>query len=199
MAESYELKIMPGRVQAIGNKSDAETYWDVPLLSDEKKKQVIRELAEDPLLAGRFLSGAATESDRTCAGVGESGWRPVCTCGMRMPCRHAQSVLFQFRAEAKRNPLHWLEAAGVDAEALKEEYMKLRADIVRNRSNAMLEQRAKERAAEGVKSSPEDLLVYRLQYGFREPDFWNRDMSIAEWLHPLMKAVMTEGEQELNR
>ena len=198
MAESCELKIMPGRVQAMGNPSDAETYWDVPLLSDEKKKQLIREMAEDPLFAGRFLTGAATESDRARAGVGENGWRPVCTCGMRMPCRHAQSVLFQFRAEAKRNPLYWLEAAGVDAEALKKEYMRFRADVVRNRNNGTLERRAKERAKESVKSSPEELLAYRLQHGFREPDFWNRDMSITEWLRPLMEAAMTEGEQELN-
>lgn len=201
VADTYELTITPGRIlgtmtssRMSGSEEPLRPYWEVPLASAERKAQFVNELAADPLAAGRWFGGQPTEDDRRRAGMEGSSWRPACTCGMRMPCRHAQSVLFQFRSLAKGNPQLWLEAAGMDAAELAAQYRKRRSErlqSMRRDSGPDVEARAKRRAADAAIDETE-VLLQQLRLRFRDPLFWNRDVSMADWLLPIIEAARVE-------
>ncbi|HZG88521.1 hypothetical protein [Paenibacillus sp.] len=189
MAERDDIVVERGRVAGGG---EPRAVWDVPLAAPEAVRRAARELAADPLLEGRWLAGAATEADRERLGLRESGWRSSCACGSAQPCRHAQSALFRFRQEAKRDPWLWWEAMGEDRHALQAAVRDARAELARaaaeGRERAAI--RAVRAAEAGRSAGGEPWMLSRLS----DPAFWNRDTTLAEWLKPLAEAVRAKEE-----
>jgi len=189
MAEKDGIVVERGRVASEG---EPRAVWDVPLAAAAAVQRAARELALDPLLEGRWLAGAATEDDRERLGLRESVWRPGCACGSAQPCRHAQSALFRFRQEAKRDPWLWWEAMGEDRLALQAAIRAARAELARGAA-AERESAARRaaRTAEARRASGgEPWMLSRLS----DPAFWNRDTTLAEWLRPLAEAVRAKEE-----
>jgi hypothetical protein len=196
VADTYEIKVEPGRVigmlHANRSRESVTAEWAVPRKTPSELERFVRELADDPLLAGRWSTGRPTEEDRRRADADERGWRSSCDCGMRQPCRHAQSVLFQLRTDAKSNPWLWLEAAGLETPSLNQAIREARAALAANRSTAaqleaeLMMERAKQAAAEQAEGIPTEPAALRLP---AEPAFWNRDVSFADWLRPLLTHV----------
>lgn len=198
MTEGYNIKVCPGRIagtiQELRNGPELQPHWDVPLWGPEEIGRFVRILAEDPLLAGRWSGGQMTEEDQGRIGFDETGWSASCGCGMRQPCRHAQSILFQFRQETRRNPWLWLEAFGGDAAAVRQDVQRRRSQTVRSEAakpdNIEAIDRAKARAA---RQAGRHGIPWALRYE-KEPDFWNRDVSFADWLRPVMAAFRRKEE-----
>lgn len=195
MTEPYALAVDPGRIS--GEAEDgAKPCWLVPLADSDKQERIAQALAMDVMLSGRWQSGKATEHDRRRLALDESHWRAECTCGLRMPCRHAQSLLFHFRAEAKLRPELWLQAAGADPARLKRRVFERRAQAVQtaSRRNEAVEQRALARIAAQAEEAKD--LEQMLTWRYPDPAFWNRDISLAAWLLPIMKAVAVQPAKE---
>ncbi|MCI3922408.1 hypothetical protein MO973_19435 [Paenibacillus sp. TRM 82003] len=197
MANGYRLRVEAGRIEGEPIPTPGRTEervvarWEVPIRSEAETRRFVEELAADPLLAGRWQRGAPTEADRKQAGADERGWRSCCDCGMRQPCRHAQSTLFQLRTEAKRDPWIWLAAAGVDTASMAGAIRKRRAEIRAQASDAIAA-RAARRAVEAAARQPAEPPVLGSAV---EPAFWNRDLSFADWLRPIMAEVRKKEEQ----
>jgi hypothetical protein len=198
MAEPYELTVEAGRI--IGTLTSSRTretvrsVWDVPLKTADETERFVRELASDPLLAGRWTLGEPLEDDRRRAGADERGWQSSCDCGMRQPCRHSQTVLFQFRTETKTNPWLWLTAAGMDMETAKGAIREARARMAPRDQAAPLQAaiRAKRAVADRAAGTPVIPVALRRR---GEPAFWNRDVSFADWLSPIVTAVREKEEE----
>ncbi|HZG78881.1 MAG TPA: hypothetical protein VEZ72_23720 [Paenibacillus sp.] len=198
ITEQHGIRIEHGRISGgLGATGAASSpapspYWDVPPASEEAVRRAARELAEEPALDGRWRAGLATEDERERLGAGERGWRSGCDCGQRQPCRHAQSLLFRFRQEAKRDPWLWWEAAGVERERLAAAVRARRAELADDASEAEAasETRAVREARDRASRSKEPWLLRRSL----EPAFWNRDATFAEWLRPLADAVRAKEE-----
>jgi len=199
LTDRYRMDVEPGRIRGtpvVERPGRVETaHWEVPLRSNETDDRFVQDLAGDPIFAGRWSAGRPNEADRRRAGVGEDGWASGCDCGMRQPCRHAQTLLFHFREEAKRDPSLWLKAAGSELAALLERARLVRAALaardasvsVPSTSARVKKRLAREeaRAAEASGAQAEPAWIRRLE----EPEFWNRDVSFADWLRPLAAAV----------
>jgi len=172
--------------------AEPPSYWDVPPATAGDVERIAGELAADPALEGRWRAGQATEDERERLGASERDWRSGCECGQRQPCRHAQSLLFRFRQEAKRDPWLWWEAAGVDRDRLVTAVREARAAIAdaAPKEEAAWEARAVALAAARAAESEDPWIVRRAT----DPAFWNRDVSFAEWLRPLANAVRAKEE-----
>lgn len=205
MANGYRIRVEAGRIEGVPDPSSGRSvdrvvaWWEVPPWTPEEERRFVAELAADPLLAGRWRRGAPTEADRRRAGADERSWRSGCGCGMRQPCRHAQSTLFQWRTEAKRDPWLWLTAAGVDPASLPDAIRKARAELAGRTAGEAVgfgpepaAARASIRAAEVAKRRRLDPPAVA---GAVEPAFWNRDVSFADWLRPLMEAARKKEGQ----
>ncbi|WP_309118449.1 hypothetical protein [Paenibacillus sp.] len=174
------------------NRKEPSPRWDVPIAKTEDFERAARELAADPALDGRWRAGLATEDERERLGAGERGWRAECDCGQRQPCRHAQSLLFRFRQEAKRDPWLWWEAAGVDRDALASAVRNARAKLAEDapEAEAAWEARAVQQAKSQARESGEPWMLRRIA----DPAFWNRDVPFADWLKPIAYAVRAKEE-----
>ncbi|TLS50177.1 hypothetical protein FE782_21125 [Paenibacillus antri] len=191
-----DIRIERGRVTAAtnseSNRKEPSPRWDVPIAKTEDLERAARELAADPELDGRWRAGLATEDERERLGAGDRDWRAACDCGQRQPCRHAQSLLFRFRQEAKRDPWLWWEAAGVDRDALESAVRGARAKLaeVAPEAEAAWEARAVQRAKSLARENEEPWMLRRIA----DPAFWNRDVSFADWLKPIAFAVRAKEE-----
>lgn len=192
MMKPFELIVEPGRIA--GEGAEAKPYWLVPLADSHKQERIAQELAGDPVLSGRWWSGKAAEDDRQRLNLDEREWRAGCSCLLAMPCRHAQSLLYVFRAEAKKRPELRFTAAGVDIVRLKQKIRELRAQAVQALSGQEdIVRQALERVEALAKQTALDLEPL-LQWRYPDPEFWNRDVSLAAWLMPIMQAVCNEDE-----
>lgn len=199
MTDRQDLTVARGRVTCAGNVSaEAAPYWEVPPASEERVDRAARALAAEPALDGRWRAGLATEAERDRLGAGEQEWRSGCDCGQRQPCRHAQSLLFRFRQEAKRDPWLWWEAAGVDRERMTAAVRTLRAELAGAASEADPEADAawEARAVREAAARAEGRAVPWMLRRTTEPAFWNRDATFAEWLRPIADAVRAKEEQD---
>lgn len=168
---------------------EPQACWIVQAMDADTLRQSVRLLADRPTLEGRWRAGEATEQDRRDLGFREDAWTSACDCGSAQPCRHAQSALFRFRQEAKRDPTLWWAAAGVDAKALNAAIRAERAALLRAASAQSEDADGPERraAAQAASGPPrgEPWLLGRMD----DPPFWNRELPLAEWLKPLAEAA----------
>jgi uncharacterized Zn finger protein len=195
VADAYDWKLEPGRLAGTlasqRKQEPLHVQWSIPLRPEEETARLVEEFAADPLLQGRWAGGRLSEEDGFRVGAVELGWSSTCDCGMRQPCRHAQSLLFLFRQQAKLRPWMWLEAAGVDSTAFQAAVREARAVLATGTPrDSDVEARAMRRVKETAQQASEAPLLQHIN----DPAFWNRDISFADWLRPIYEAVREKEE-----
>jgi uncharacterized Zn finger protein len=120
------IEIKQGRVRAQVHGSRPRPYnqtIELTPFSEEKKKQVVQALLDDPFLLSQLLNrelpaGVAEELQRAGIAVFPRSWRDVdaqCSCpDHAVPCKHLAAVFFLLANEVDQNPFLVLQLRGLD-------------------------------------------------------------------------------------
>lgn len=174
-SRGIRIRIAPGLVEGVIEDAPTRKYtakWIVPQFTAQDQERFIESLSADAFLTGRWLSGAMTEQDRKAAGASEDDWQASCMCGRTQPCRHAVSVMFRLREQAKVNPWIWLDVRGL----FRDETLKAVHERRRKRVHALIKGELP-LSIEPQKAESSPIVPHA-----EDPPFWNRDVSFADWL-----------------
>ncbi|WP_274362255.1 hypothetical protein [Paenibacillus thermotolerans] len=178
-----ELLIAPGIVEGEIEDAPSRKYtakWTIPQYTAEEKERIVDSLSSDAFLYGRWLTGAMTEQDRKAAGAAEDGWQSSCNCGRNQPCRHAVSILFRLREQAKIKPWTWLDVRGFSLEDASQAVHQRRRTMIRTHSEP-----PEYESELPLRIGQETPAASPIAPHAEDPPFWNRDVAFAEWLETI--------------
>jgi uncharacterized Zn finger protein len=201
MAEQLKVTIERGQITGHinhKNPSHFNVHWSIPVWSNEQYEQLIRILAEDIYLYGRLIHDKINEGDKIKLMISEQQMSSSCDCGSAQPCRHAHSVIFEFRQITKSNPWLWFQVLGAPRLKIEHDILAYRCSLISKRSDKdlkIMKQVQLRMERDFAAHAPSHSIWTTTISTIPNPSFWNRDISFAAWLLPIYQAV-SRGEQQ---
>ncbi len=173
-----------------------KTQWMIPLWTNSEYMRIVEILASDVMLFGRWISCSANENDRQQLGVKESDWQSLCSCNENNICRHAYSMLYDFRNLAMEDPWIWMEIRGFHRQKMQADIRFTRHTLTKKKEEQIaiqlqyIKNKIENHLRKDHNMENKDLSLLEMM---PDPAFWNREIPFKDWVLPIYKAVQ-KGE-----